>query len=96
MTEREIKKEKLRIKSLRSRQRADELLEDELQALQNATRTDLENLRPNITDEETYNKLIAAVEEATRRNEDLAQLKARLEKLGSTAISVVRKAARLL
>lgn len=96
MDERERKKAELREKSRLSRQRADELLAEELQALKDATASDLESLRPQITDEETYDRLIAAVEEASRRNESLAQLKTRLEALGSTAVNVGKKAAKLL
>jgi uncharacterized protein (DUF342 family) len=96
MNERETKKEELRQRSQESRRRADQLLQDELEALKNATRTDLEALRPDMTDENTYDELIAAIEEATRRNEDLAQLKERLEKLGSAAVVVAKKAVNLL
>lgn len=96
MNKRAEKKKKLRELGMESKKRTDELLESELQALKMATRTDLERLRPKVTDEATYNHLISVVEESTRRNESLAQLKDRLEKLSSNVIRIGKEAVKLL
>lgn len=96
MNKRAEKKKKLRELGLESKKRTDELLESELQALKMTTRTDLERLLPKVTDEASYNQLISVVEESTRCNESLAQLKDRLEKLGSNVIRIGKEAVKLL
>lgn len=96
MGDREDRKKRLKEKSKESRKKTDMLLADELQALVDSTSTDLEKLRPKVTDKETYDILIAAVKESINRNESVAQLKSRLEKLGSTAINVGKEAVELL
>ena len=79
-----------------SMREAEDILEEELEALIEATSVDLEKLRPEITDKKTYDKLIAVVEESTRRNESLAELENRLKLLGTDAIRVGKKIAKLL
>ena len=96
MTSREEKKAMLKEKAEGIRKKTDAILEDELNSLLEVTSSDLEALRPKISNEEEFDKLIAAVEDSTRRNEALADLKNRLEKLGKNAIIVVKEAARLL
>lgn len=89
-------KAKLTQKSDESAARADILLADELNTLKAATFTDLERLRPKITDQETYNKLIAVIDEATQNNLDIASLKDKLVQLGSVGMQVAKTAASLL
>lgn len=96
MNDRAKKKELLRRKSKQSRERADKLLAAELRALLQATATDLEQLRPKVTDKETYEKLIAEVEKATRKNESIAQLKKRITQLGSDAVRLGKETVKLL
>jgi hypothetical protein len=96
MNEREKKKKELKEKSRQAREQADELLEDELMALQNATYIDLESIRPQVTDEVIYDELIAAIVEATDQNEDLAQFKMRIENLGETVIKMGKNVVKLL
>jgi uncharacterized iron-regulated protein len=69
----------------------DEALKAELNKLKAMTRTDLENLRPRVTDQETYDKLIAVVKEATEKNEDISQLVTRVKSLGNAAVSLAKK-----
>lgn len=69
----------------------DEALKAELNKLKSMTRTDLEKLRPQVTDQETYDKLIAVVKEATERNEDIAQIVTRVKGLGGAAVSLAKK-----
>ena len=96
MNDREERKKKLMALAEESKKQTDELLADELNALKAATRTDLEKLRPKVVDEASYNKLISAVEESTRSNESLAQLKDRIEKLGGEVIRISKVAVKLL
>jgi len=96
MNGREERKKKLRDLAKESKKFADEVLESELRALMDANRSDLEKLRPKVTNEATYSKIIAAVEESTRCNESLAELKDRIEKLGSEVVVVIKEAAKLL
>lgn len=89
---------KKRLKDLAavSSQHTDEILEDELQTLLSVSQDQLEKLRPRITDEETYNRLAAALEEATRCNEQTTQLKERLLEGGTKLVNVGKIAAKLL
>ena len=91
MNDRAKKKERLKRISIESRKKADAALSEELQALKEATGTKLEELRPHVTDESTYDRLVAEVKEATSRNESLAQFKERVEKLGPAALRVVKE-----
>ena len=45
---------------------------------------------PEITDAETYNKLIKAVQEASQHNESIAAFKSRVEALGSAAVTLAK------
>lgn len=96
MSEREEKKKKLKEAASVSKQKADELLDPELQALKNVTQVNLEALRPKITDKQSYEKLIEIVQESTTRNETLAELKSRLEKAGTALLHVAKETADLL
>lgn len=96
MTAKDDLKEKLKQKSKESAARADALLADELDALKRATNTDLEALRPKITEQAAYDQLIAVVEEASRKNMDLAMLEQRLKSLGSNVVQVAKEVAILL
>ena len=80
----------LRKKSKKSRDRADAITNEDLEILIDAREVDLEMLRPDISDEETYDALIAIVKNSIKRNEDLATLKERIEKLGAVGLKVVK------
>lgn len=67
-----------------------ELADQELEVLRTTT-FDFEALRPQVTGQATYDSLIAAVRESTARNEDIAQLKTRLGKLGHEGIAFAKK-----
>lgn len=87
---------RLKAASAKSKQKADQIHESELSALKSASTTDLEALRPKISDEAALNELIAAVEAATKNNEDLARLKSRLETLGENVVKIAKEAATLI
>jgi hypothetical protein len=67
-----------------------ELRDEEAQLLLD-TRVNLEDLRPKVSDQETYDALIAAVDEATRHHNDLALLKSRVKEMGEAGIKVFNK-----
>lgn len=96
MSNRNERKKRLREKAKQSMRDVEEILDEEIKALLLATTVELEKLRPKIGDEETYNQLINAVNEATSKNENLAQLKDRLMVLGTDIIRTTKKAASLL
>ena len=73
----------------------EELRDEELKLLRN-TRVDLETLRPQVGDDETFDRLMEAVQEATARNESLAQLQNRVQKLGKQGITLAKKIYKLL
>lgn len=72
------------------RQTDEELAEREAEVLLQTT-IDWEELRPQIDGGEVYDQLIAEVQDATRKNEDLAQLKERIQTLGTEGIQMARK-----
>jgi len=80
--------EEMRAASEKASKETDEFLDEDLKALKKATSVDLEALRPKVTDTEAYDKLIKVVEEATQKNESLAQLKANIQALGSEVVNV--------
>lgn len=96
MTTRDDLKAKLKQKSAESVARTNALLASELSALKNATKTDLEALRPKVADQAAYDQLIAVIGEATQNNMDLAKLQERLEALGSNVMQVGKEAVKLL
>lgn len=67
-----------------------ELTDEEMNVLLNTT-INWDDLRPKISDQELYDKLIEAVEHTTANNENLAQLKNRLQTLGKEGWSLAKK-----
>ena len=60
------------------------------------TTIDWEALRPQVNDPAIYDKLIAAVNEATQRNESVAQLNSRLQQLGTEGFDLAQKVVKLI
>jgi uncharacterized tellurite resistance protein B-like protein len=89
-------RDKLRGISKESRENTDQKLAQELEALHNVTRADLEKLRPQTVDAQEYEKLIQVVEEATKRNEDFNQFVERLKKSGGNVLNLGKLAAKML
>ena len=69
-----------------------ELANEEARLLQQTT-VDLEQLRPQISDPDAFDKLVEAVQKSTQQHESLAQLKARLEKLGEAVLRIAKEVA---
>lgn len=55
----------------------------------------INELRPKTADEATYQKLIAFVQDATRKNESVATLRANVQKLGGSAVALLNGMAKL-
>jgi len=89
-------KNKLKQKSNESAAKTDVLLDEELTALKKATRTNLESIRPKITDQDSYNKLITIVEEANKNNINIGTLKERIEKARSAVVTVAKEASKFI
>lgn len=70
---------------------ADKALEGDLTKLIAAIHTDIDKLSPDVTDKETYDKLISVVKEATAKNENLAQIVTRVKSLGKGAVELAKK-----
>jgi hypothetical protein len=96
MTDREERKQRLREKAREAAKAADQLLEAELATLRAATLSDLEQLRPRVSDSAAYEQLLAAVSAATQQNESVALLKTRLHALGKRVLEASSEAVRLL
>ena len=72
---------------------ADAKLKDQETALLARTAVNLSALRPQISDKASFDALIAAVNESTRRNESIAQLRERITTLGKGALAVAKEVA---
>ncbi|MCK5146159.1 hypothetical protein KAR48_05350 [bacterium] len=77
-------------------QEANTLHAAEIEKLKTATTADLEALRPKVTDPAVLDQLISVVKSATAQNENIAELKSHLEKLGSSSMQVIKQIAALL
>lgn len=75
--------------------KTDLLLQDEELQVFSDTTVDWEKLRPQLANDEKYDQLIREVEAATSKNESIAKLRERVEKLGSEGIALAKKVARL-
>jgi hypothetical protein len=96
MVDEEEIRRKLEKASREAAEKATKELRQEVEALQQATQLDLEALKPQVSDLKSYEKLLRAVQESTRRNETVAQLQDRVKKLGKKVVLVAREAADLL
>lgn len=79
----------------RSAERARAALEGTLAAEYKGIRSldpeTIKDITPGTTDEAVYEQLMAAVQEASARNESQAQLKTRITKLGGIAIEIAKR-----
>ena len=66
-------------------------LSDEETAILQSTTFDWEKLRPHVNDPLLYDKLREQVDIATENNENLAQLKSRIEMLGKEGFNLALK-----
>jgi len=85
-------REELRKASEASAQKARALLDEDLRLVMDQVQR-INDLKPKTTDEETYEKLIAVVRDATAKNESLATLKQNVQQLGSSAVALLTEMA---
>jgi hypothetical protein len=71
-------------------------LQDDEASLLKTTNVDLATLRPQVSDKASFDALVSAVEESTRKNESIAELKDRLQALGSGVLAVAKEVSGLL
>lgn len=83
---------KLRRASEQSAEKARKLLDDEVSDIM-AEVARISELKPETADEETYEKLVSVVTEATRRNESIAAIKKNVEELGDSAVALFKEMA---
>lgn len=83
----------------RAAERARQALEGRFQAeyreLRALTPEQIDGVTPNIEDQVQYERLIALVEEASRKNLSQAQLVERIRALGDVAVTIARKSSAL-
>lgn len=63
----------------------------ELSQLLGLSHEEIDVISPGAADLETYNKLIAVVQQASRMNVDQAELGDRIRELGAVAVSIAHK-----
>jgi hypothetical protein len=80
----------------KTKDEVDVILQEKEIAMLKRTSVNMEKLRPNISDEASFNKLIEAVETATRKNESIAQLQKRIVDLGKGVFDVAKEVLTLL
>ena len=68
---------------------------DEIDGLLGLSREEIDAITPGTTDLETYDKLIAVVKDASKKNVSQAELKDRIEFLGGVAVEIAKKAGSL-
>ena len=82
--------------SRKTRDKVDAELKEEETAVLARTQVDLESLRPRVSDQESFDKLVAAVKVSTTSNENFAELKQRIVDLGEGAVKVAKEVAGIL
>ena len=75
----------------RSVQKTNEALAERERKLLSETVVDWESMKPKLGSAEDYDRLMAAVAEATAKNESIGQLYERLESLGSEGFALAKK-----
>ena len=68
---------------------------DQLDELLGLSREEIDRLTPDVTDMETYDRLITVVKEASRMNLRQAELKTQIQSLGEVAVQIAKKSASL-
>jgi hypothetical protein len=82
--------------SQESIEETDALLAGEYTALKQATRRNLDALRPKVSDPALYDKIIPIINEATQNHLALAEFQQRLESLGTGAVKLGKEVVKLL
>ena len=72
-----------------------ELAEEEARMIQQSG-ANLDALKPRISDKEAFERLVAATEESTRRNESVAEFQNRVKALGEGVVKVAKQIYQLI
>ena len=64
---------------------------DQIEALLGLSREEIDKLTPDTTDLEAYDQLMIVVKNASERNLAVADLKNRIQKLGSLAVKIAER-----
>lgn len=64
---------------------------EEINGLLGLSKEEIDEITPDTTDLETYNKLMIVVKEASRVNLEQAELVGRIKSLGEVAVSIAKK-----
>ncbi len=67
----------------------------EVEALLGLSREEIDAITPDVTDLQTYDRLIEVVKQASRMNLAQAELRSRIEEMGELAVRIARKVPRL-
>jgi hypothetical protein len=86
--------EALRKASEKSAEKARTLLDQEIKNVMDEVDR-IDELKPDTADQETYDRLIQVVHEATSKNHSIATLKKNVEKLGQGAVSLLKEMAEI-
>ncbi len=89
-------KARLRKKMIENREAFEGEYNVELSALMGLSKLEIDEITPDKTDMETYDKLITVVKEASRVNLAQSQLKEQIKEMGSIAIKIAEKVPGLL
>lgn len=73
----------------------EQLKDEELKVLMTSSGK-LASLKPQILDKAAFDQLVAVIAESTKKNENVAQLQARLSALGEAVVGVAKKVMPLL
>ena len=84
-------KRHLEQKMIENRQAFDGQYKNQINDLMGLSKSEIDLITPDSTDMEAYDQLITIVKEASRINLSQAQLKQRIEELGTIALDIARK-----
>lgn len=84
-------KRRLRDKMEENRQAFEGQYKEELNDLMGLSRSEIDIIKPDVTDLEIYDQLITIVKEASRVNLSQVELKSQIEELGEVAIKIAKK-----
>lgn len=91
MMNREEFERRLREKMTENRAAFEGRYADEINSLMGLSREEIDLITPDVTDLEVYDQLTTVVKEASRVNMATAELKTRIEELGSIAVKISQK-----
>ena len=89
-------RERLRQKTAENREAFEGQYKNELNALMGLSKEQIDAITPDLTDMQTYDELITVVKEASRTNIEQAQLKAKIQEMGTIAVKIAEKVPGLL